>query len=264
MGTPETSEALEKLYERLHEECPPGIWSKAVTLARAGQVIEEAHNGSEYTLRVHVKDRPNSPKVSLWPDEDDCFCDCAEFQARNDLCLHVAAAVLAVRNKLTARRGPADAAAETGSPEKATSADARGMAPYVRYHFTRTSEGLSLERQIARGTRDEPLDGSLVGLVGGISSGRVPGPTLATTKEDFAADAALSSQKRGVLARETLAAVLTALRDCATVARAAAPRLRGAGAASRRGAEFRWRSSATAGRSWETRCGRCRSVCPFQ
>lgn len=196
--------SVDDLYEAIQDACLPGLWSKGVAFARAGAVILESASDDEIAVRVQIKDRPTSPKVQLWPDDDDWFCDCGD---RGDACAHVAAAVIAAKNGQIAERG------EASATRLATGAGA----PFVRYRFTRTPAGLSFDRFVVRGDQEEALNGSLVSLVGGISSGRVDSVRLVTSKEDFAIDSVLLAKKRGVLDKPQLRQLLAVLKDCANV-----------------------------------------------
>lgn len=191
---------VDELYEIIQEECLPGLWSKGVALARAGAVIKESVSTDEIAVRVQVKDRPTSPKVQLWPGDEDWFCDCGEKTA---VCAHAAAAVIAAKQGQITERSEL-----SGTPS---------LAPFVRYRFTREQGSLAFDRFIVRGGQEEILQGSLIGLVGGIKSGRVASATIVTSKEDFAVDAVLAGKKRGIFERPLLAQVLGALKDCSNI-----------------------------------------------
>ncbi|MBI3557308.1 MAG: DEAD/DEAH box helicase [Deltaproteobacteria bacterium] len=195
-----SAQAIAALYDVIQEGCLPGLWSRGVAFARASAVLEESRTDDEIIVRVHVKDRPTSPKVSLWPADEDWYCDCGD---RNETCAHVAAAIIAVKNGQLVPKG------RGGFSEQ--------HAPHVSYRFSREGGALSFERYIVNAGGEEVLHGTLVGYVGGVSSGRIESRALAVSKEDFAVDVALPKQKRGVLSSAEARALLGVLRECSTV-----------------------------------------------
>lgn len=198
---------MNALYEAIHEGCLPGVWSKGVTLARSGAVIAQKSSPGEIVARVFAKDRPTSPKVTLWPEDEDWFCDCGD--KNNDVCAHVAATVIAVKNgQMVTQEG---AAAGEAAGEKTAK---KPVSPFIQYRLSRTRDGLSFDRFIVEGEMEEVLQESLVSLVGGVRSGRIASRTVLTTKEDFAVDGSLQIRKRGVLEAETLRLLLKLLSEC--------------------------------------------------
>lgn len=192
---------VEDLFNAIQEACLPGLWSKGVAFARGGSVIEDKITDEEIIVRVHAKDRPVSPKVQLWPRDEDWFCDCGD---RNDVCAHVAAAVIA------AKQG------QIQGKQNSENAQTDG-APILRYRFFRVEGRLSLSRVLIQGQNEEVLTESLVSLMGGLSSGRLSdrfkGRLIAATKEDFGADHILLGQRRRTLDPDALLRLLTVLQD---------------------------------------------------
>src|SRR4051812_35030285 len=92
---PTPSPAQEAYCSHIQKQCLPGVWSKGVALQRVDAVKLDSIQPDEIMLRVLVKDRPVSPKVTLWPQDEDWYCDCGD---RADVCAHVAAAVIALRS----------------------------------------------------------------------------------------------------------------------------------------------------------------------
>lgn len=171
-------------YDLVQKACLPGIWSKGVALARAGSVIEDSHKKGEWVLRVSSTDRPVSRTVSLWTEDEDWYCDCDD---RNDVCAHVAAAVIALKGDLLQKR----------------------KSPLVRvtYKFLRASGKLRLERWL----ENERLTQSLVSRVGGIQSGRITAPPISVTQDDLAVDSVWQNSHSADLDRATLGRVLKLL-----------------------------------------------------
>ena len=69
----------------IQKQCLPGIWSKGVAFARSGALIQDRFTDQEISYRVKLADRPVSPKVTLWPEDEDWYCDCGD---RNEICAH--------------------------------------------------------------------------------------------------------------------------------------------------------------------------------
>jgi superfamily II DNA or RNA helicase len=104
-----------------------------------------------------------SHKVSLWPADEDAFCDCG---SAVEPCAHIAAAISALKNDF------------------AVSEDKPSTKRLVRYAFAREGKSLRLDRRIG----DEKITQSLASLVGGIQSGRISGSPIEATQDDFAID----------------------------------------------------------------------------
>lgn len=161
--------SMTTLFEAVQKACLPGVWSKGIALARERTVIEDGRGGGEIHLRIQIALRPVTPRVTLWPDEDDWYCDCGD---RNDPCIHIAAAVIALK----AGTAQAEAAAAHAGTAR------------IQYRFSRKEGALELTRWIQRGTEAEKLSTSLLSLVGGTRSGRIAGAPVSATQQDFAID----------------------------------------------------------------------------
>ncbi len=185
---------LSAFLAKIQKECLPGIWSKGVALGRGDAVRVDARTEDEITLRVLTRDRPVSPKVTLWPKDEDCYCDCGD---RNEICVHIAAAAIFLRN----------------APEESkTSVVHEASAPRLIYRLSRIQGALGFERLIASSQGENPLTESLVAWMGGVSSGRIASAPLSATREDFSVDAALTPIRRDPkLEPETLVRLLKAL-----------------------------------------------------
>ena len=151
---------LNEYFAAVQKSCLPGIWSRGVALARSSAVRLEKSSVTEILLRVSVTDRPVSRKVSLWPADEDAFCDCED---RVQPCIHIAAAIAALRNDLVVTE-------ETSRAKRV-----------VRYQFVREGTALRLARRVG----DEVLTQPLASLVGGIQSGRIAAPPIDATQDDF-------------------------------------------------------------------------------
>lgn len=140
-------------FQSIQKACLPGVWSKGVALAREGAVTLDARDGDEIRIRVKISNKPVSPRVTLWPDDEDWYCDCGD---RNELCMHIAAAVVALKNGQV-QSGQHKEGQESSSTDG------------IEYRFQRQEGALNLERWIVKGSQRERLSGSLVGFVGGLA-----------------------------------------------------------------------------------------------
>ncbi|MBS1985831.1 MAG: DEAD/DEAH box helicase [Bdellovibrionales bacterium] len=184
-----------------------------------GTFAADSVNNEEIILRVILKNKPVSPRVTLAIKDLDWFCDCGD---RNDPCSHVAAAVIATK------RGDLQApAARNATPtptfgnkiSPAALAAALPTSKFVEYRFCRSPQGPTFERVLVTGNQESPITGSLLSAVTGSQSGRLPGPRMSATKADFSADYVLKARGRssGLLDKDTLHNLLSCLEDCPTV-----------------------------------------------
>ncbi len=198
---------MEEFAQTVQKACLPAVWSRGVALAREQAVTLDKKTSEEITLRVRVPNRPVSHRVTLWPDEEDWYCDCDD---RNDPCPHVAAATIALKMGLT---GGAQTAGEPGRPQPSTGS--------VSYRFYRQEDGLRLERWIVFKDREERLTETLVSYVGGISSGRIARPEISSTRDDFAVDQILGRSSlrlpEGLLDAGVIRRFLPALEACSDI-----------------------------------------------
>lgn len=167
---------LNEYFAAVQKSCLPGIWSRGVALARSSAVRLEKSSVTEILLRVSVTDRPVSRKVSLWPADEDAFCDCED---RVQPCIHIAAAIAALRNDLVVTE-------ETSRAKRV-----------VRYQFVREGTALRLARRVG----DEVLTQPLASLVGGIQSGRIAAPPIDATQDDFSIDQIIGLDSQAEISR---------------------------------------------------------------
>ena len=197
-------------FDLIQKASLPGIWSKGVALARANSVILDSQSPEEVLLRVRGTDHPVSRKVSLWPEDEDWYCDC---ENPNKVCAHTAASAIALK---------------TGKLELQSTTPQKSKSAQIHYRFSRSDikgnikieEGkyLAFERWIVQGNgKEEILLDSLVSFVGGVTSGRVSSLPVAATQADFAVDSALESQKQGVLSAATFVRLFKVLSECPSV-----------------------------------------------
>ncbi|MGE3541593.1 MAG: SNF2-related protein, partial [Candidatus Tectimicrobiota bacterium] len=186
---------MQALFEAIREACTPREWSRGVELGRGGAVVLEQGGPDEILLRIASRAGMTSPRVTLWPKEQDWACDCV---TQEEVCAHVAAAVI------TLHRAQQEGRQVPGLDT---------TAGRLRYRFRRTPAGLMFERLVVHAGQEQPLEGSLAHQ----AEGRAPGPRLVTTQADLAVELALGVRRRGPLSREVLPRLLTALARCQDV-----------------------------------------------
>ncbi len=185
---------MDRLFEIVRKECSPQVWSRAVQLARGGTIDGRVTGDGELELRIVTPGGMASPPVVLAPESDywSCECDSAE-----DVCIHVAAAVIAARQSLKA----------SGQIE-----GMKGPAATIAYRLWRHQGALHLQRYIAR-------EGELTMLETRVTSlkKRDAGGDVAVSQADVALELALGSAHGGEIPRALMARVLAALADCPDV-----------------------------------------------
>lgn len=189
------AEEVQELFDAVREASSAGVWSRGVEFARGDKVHGEREDADEVFFRVATRGGMISPGVALRLSECDWECDCP---SRADACEHVAAAVIALRQ--ARQRGES-------LPKPST------FSGRVRYVFSRAGGGLSFEREIVRGGRDNPDAVQLETTLAAIASGRVDGPSFVATPRDLAVESALGSRRRGPMPREAMNRLLDALGD---------------------------------------------------
>jgi len=196
-------------YETIHQSCLPGIWSKGVSLSRAGGILLDRNQSGEITLRVRSSERPISHNVTLWTEDEDWYCDC---EARNDICAHVAAAVIFLKNQ----DSTASSSLETSAfPSLSQAQKTQGSHTEIEYEFYSHEGKLGLRRWVLYGQKKkERLTEPLTSIAGGISSGRIQAPALAITQEEYRVDAFFPSPQKTLLELETLIPLFKILSEC--------------------------------------------------
>jgi len=185
---------VQSLFEAVRLACAPAIWSRGVELARAEAVCGESDSGDEVALRVATRGGLVCPVVLLHPEDAAWDCDCS---SRDEVCEHVAAAVIALRR----------ARAEGRALPEPTAAGGR-----LGYRLRRSGGGLEFERVVVGSRGEEPLRSTL----SAITSGRSEGPRFAASRADLLVESAVGA-RRGELPRGLWPALLAALRDCPDV-----------------------------------------------
>ncbi len=181
-----------ELFKAVQENALPSFWSQGVTLTRGGSTfVVSSLSEDECVIHIRTGGAPLSPKVILWPRDQDWDCDCGD-----DLpCAHVAATVILLK------RGELKLDTSTQGQN-----DASGI-NQLHYHFLRSPQGLKLERRIVGNGVHKTLDMPLLAYTSGISTGRVKGPEVMASKTDFAVDQVLRSYRGTQVERARLEAL---------------------------------------------------------
>jgi superfamily II DNA or RNA helicase len=182
---------MDKLFESVRSVCSPQIWSRAVQLARGGTIDGRMTGEGEMELRIVTPGGMASPTVVLAPEADywSCECDSAE-----EVCIHVAAAVIAVRRSLK----------ESGQIE-----GLKGPAATIAYRLSRMEGALHLQRFTSREGELRPLETRVTSLKKRDASGDV-----AVSQADIAVDLALGSALGGEIPQALMPRLLAALAEC--------------------------------------------------
>jgi superfamily II DNA or RNA helicase len=193
-------------YEAIHKSSLPGVWSKGVALSRANAIVLHQHTPEEISLRVRSQERPVSHKITLWPGDEDWYCDC---DSRNEVCAHVAAAVIFLKSQQQEQKHSTPlSSSEPRSTDKPQYTE-------IHYEFHDIQDSLELKRWVVYGKdRKELLLESLTSIVGGISSGRIQAPPISVTQEEYRVDAFMNPLKRAILDSEVIPPLFKIISEC--------------------------------------------------
>ena len=184
-----------ELFEAVREECSPTVWSRGVTLSRAGVTVGPSGGDGEVVVKLAMSGGLISPTITLWPDECDTMCDC---NSADDPCQHVAAAVIALQQ--------AEREGRVVTPPRIETAE-------VGYRLTRGEGGLFVDRVLVVDGEARPLETTVAALL----TGRVEGPRVSASRADVAVEQALGTRLGGWLSRAAMARVLHGLARCGDV-----------------------------------------------
>ncbi len=179
-----TTQALQKTIQKA---CTGATWSAGVQLSRAGSVVLERRSDDELELRVVGNQGLSSVLVCLYPGDDDWSCEC---NSREDVCAHVAAAVIAYNR------------ARNQGEELPTAAEASGR---LGYRLSREGGDVRFSRVLVGRTGEQELGDSVVALANAHA--------LVATQTDLQIEAALGSRTEGLLPRELWQRLWRHLRD---------------------------------------------------
>ncbi len=181
---------LSTLRDAIRAAATDRTWSQGVTLARDGRVTGRTKGESERTFEVRVPGRPTPFETVLNLKDGEWECSCT---SREPVCSHVVASVLASEQ--------AD-----GELPRSSLTNAQ-----LRYQLSPDPGGVLVRRLLVRADRTEPLEGSLLSLIG---TGKAA--HIATIEADLTADRLLTA-RRGPLTGERLDRLLAVLADARDV-----------------------------------------------
>jgi len=168
---------VNEFLESLKEEVLPGIWSKGVALARNLKSVEKISSHSEkkeLKFKIQTTERILAFQVTLWPEDQDSYCNCG---SKIEPCHHIVAVTLAV----------------VGGHVQEASEEAASSGCSLSYTWTVEREKISLKRELVVNGIPQKLEGSLVSIMGGIQSGRIKLPLPKTTPQDLKIDELFAS-----------------------------------------------------------------------
>jgi superfamily II DNA or RNA helicase len=150
---------LKNFLEWLKEETPSGVWSRGVVLSKSNAFELVAKTTDEIKITLQTPERLLAFSITLWPVDEDAFCDCG---AKTLPCAHIVGAALACERGIKASRQP-----------------------WVEYDL---SFPFKLTRWICDATSRTLLETPLIDLVAGIQSGRISKPLPRTLPQDLRVD----------------------------------------------------------------------------
>ncbi len=188
-----TQDPIPALLAAIRKSCSPAIWSRAVELARSQAAVGEAEEDGEIRLRVTTDGGLVCPTVTLWPEDQDWWCDCDA--ASDQTCVHAAAAIIALRQARKAGKSLPDSGQPTGK---------------LSYRFRRTPAGLAFDRYIVAGEQAHKLTATLSAA----ALGRTGGPKVFASEQDLEVERALGPSRSGVIPKHELPQLFEALASC--------------------------------------------------
>jgi superfamily II DNA or RNA helicase len=163
---------VNEFLDYLKEEVLPGVWSKGVALSRNLKTVEKISPSSEtkeLKFKIQTTERLLAFQVTLWPVDQDSYCNCG---SKLEPCHHIVAVALAY----------------AGGHVEESKRDESDVGTRLSYSWVAEGQKLSLKRELMVNGLPQRLDGSLVGLIGGIQSGRIKMAMPSTTPEDLKLD----------------------------------------------------------------------------
>jgi superfamily II DNA or RNA helicase len=185
---------MQELFDAIRERCRNDVWLRAEQMTRTGNVDGKRTHNDEVEVRIITRGGMTSPRVVLSPTQLDWSCECPSVEPA---CVHVAAAVIAVRK------------AETGGQPLS------GLhSPVVKlaYRLGRKDDSLTVERFLVRGGNLAALDTRLSAW-----KRRDGDDDVQASPADMAVDVALGPVVSGKIPRPLMQRVLSALGDCTDV-----------------------------------------------
>lgn len=187
---PSQKKVFDSLFAKIREYSEQNIWSRAVRLTRNAEFIVDDRESTEIHVRIRRRGEAVSPKVSLYLEDQDWACD---VDSKDDPCVNTIAAAIALNSGVG-----------LASANDISSA-------FIKYALHKAGTSLAIQRYIQRADTLEELKRPLHEIAGGSQTGRISGLALALSREDFAVESALGSQRRGIIDPQRMQLVLKAL-----------------------------------------------------
>jgi superfamily II DNA or RNA helicase len=182
---------VQKLLEIVREDCSPQTWSRAVQLARSGQLTGKRGRDGSLEVRMATKGGMTSPLVTLVPDEGDFSCECP---SNEPVCQHVAAAVIALAQ---------------AEKEGTDLLGVRGPGATLSYELTSHDELLTLLRFVKSESGRVPLKARLLE-----ERQKGENASIVTTRADVEIEILLGSLATGPIPRPLMPKLLQFLSEC--------------------------------------------------
>ena len=164
---------MENFINTLKEESLPGTWSRGVQLARNPKGIERlgsSESKKELKYKIQTAERMIAFQVTLWPEDEDSFCNCG---SKIEPCHHIIAVALAE---------------QAGAIETTTQRSGSTLNYSWIIDQKKNPPELSLKREILSDAGLVKVEPSLMSILGGIQSGRLKFALPPTTPLDLSID----------------------------------------------------------------------------
>lgn len=194
---------IAKLLREVQGEATTLVWSQGVTLTRKDcSFVATTLKASESVIHVRIPGKPVSPKVTLWPEEEEWDCDC---RSQESPCEHVAATVIMLKQGKVAL---------AGATEEGNEISVGGAHVQIQYHFTtrereRVTE-LEIHREIGSGNSREVFKKTILSYKSAVQNKRTKSPDLISSQADFQVEQILGTYRGGALERVRLEALFKA------------------------------------------------------
>ena len=166
---------MEQLFTTIRDNCSKQRWSKAIELSRIAELQIEKYSKNECTLMLSNPRKAVSSSVKLWFEEEDWNCDCT---SKDDPCVHIATSSIMLKNDKTLLKNFQDKSSKPKPRAK------------ISYDFHRADGCLFLKRSIVSGKKNIAITSTLASL----ATGRIIGPKVIPTRNDYAIESLLGSQ----------------------------------------------------------------------
>ncbi len=185
---------MNQLFQTVRSRTSRANWSRGAQLARGGAVVVSSSDNGTVALSVAQKGQL-ACNVTLYPEQRDWECSC---DSTEDVCQHVAAAVIAIRALKRAGVGEAQGQARPG---------------HLGYRFERVDGRLALRRTIVLGRHEAPLTVTLAEAL----LGKHNGPPLHADEVDKKIEMTMGSYNGGPIPLSLMPRLLDALSDAGDI-----------------------------------------------